>query len=48
MTDDSNPLGRRERNTLDKLARITKAAGELFQERRVDDVTTQKIRPRRP
>jgi AcrR family transcriptional regulator len=41
MTADTRPLGRRERNKLDKLARITAAAGELFAERGVDDVTTQ-------
>lgn len=43
MTADTRPLGRRERNKLDKLARITAAAGELFAERGVDDVTTQEI-----
>ncbi|KJL47411.1 Bacterial regulatory protein, tetR family [Microbacterium hydrocarbonoxydans] len=43
MTTDTRPLGRRERNKLDKLARITAAAGELFAERGVDDVTTQEI-----
>lgn len=46
MTVDSRPLGRRERNKLDKLARITTAAGELFAERGVDDVTTQEIADR--
>ncbi|MFK4852136.1 TetR/AcrR family transcriptional regulator [Microbacterium sp. ZW T6_19] len=43
MTADTHPIGRRERNKLDKLARITAAAGELFAERGVDDVTTQEI-----
>jgi len=46
MTVDSRPLGRRERNKLDKLQRITAAAGELFAERGVDDVTTQEIADR--
>jgi len=46
MTVDSRPLGRRERNKLDKLERITTAAGELFAERGVDDVTTQEIADR--
>lgn len=46
MTIDSRPLGRRERNKLDKLERITTAAGELFAERGVDDVTTQEIADR--
>lgn len=46
MTVDTRPLGRRERNKLDKLARITSAAGELFAERGVDDVTTQEIADR--
>jgi AcrR family transcriptional regulator len=35
--------GRRERNKQDKLARITAAAGQLFTERGVDEVTTQEI-----
>ena len=43
MTVDTRSLGRRERNKLDKLERITAAAGELFAERGVDDVTTQEI-----
>lgn len=46
MTIGSRNLGRRERNKLDKLARITVAAGELFEERGVDDVTTQEIADR--
>jgi TetR/AcrR family transcriptional regulator len=46
MTVDSRPLGRRERNKLVKLERITAAAGELFAERGVDDVTTQEIADR--
>jgi len=37
------PLGRRERNKLDKLDRITSAARELFTEHGVDEVTTQQI-----
>jgi TetR/AcrR family transcriptional regulator len=46
MTVDARPLGRRERNKLDKLERITAAAGALFAERGVDDVTTQEIADR--
>ena len=46
MTVESRTLGRRERNKLDKLARITAAAGELFAERGVDEVTTQEIADR--
>jgi len=46
MTVESRLLGRRERNKLDKLARITAAAGELFAERGVDEVTTQEIADR--
>lgn len=42
-TSDSAPLGRRERNKQQKLARITEAAGELFSRHGVDDVTTQQI-----
>lgn len=38
--------GRRERNKQEKLARITAAAGELFLEHGVDDVTTQQIADR--
>ncbi|MEJ3750666.1 TetR/AcrR family transcriptional regulator [Actinomycetes bacterium KLBMP 9797] len=37
------PVGRRERNKQEKLDRITAAAGELFAERGVDEVTTQQI-----
>ena len=39
----SPPLGRRERNKQAKLERITVAAGALFAEHGVDDVTTQQI-----
>ena len=39
----SQPVGRRERNKQAKLDRITAAAGELFAERGVDEVTTQEI-----
>ncbi|GAB3297499.1 TetR/AcrR family transcriptional regulator [Pseudoclavibacter terrae] len=46
MATEARPLGRRERNKLDKLERITAAAGELFAERGVDDVTTQEIADR--
>ncbi|MGO2751026.1 MAG: TetR/AcrR family transcriptional regulator [Pseudoclavibacter sp.] len=46
MITDARPMGRRERNKLDKLERITAAAGELFAERGVDDVTTQEIADR--
>jgi AcrR family transcriptional regulator len=46
MTIDTRTLGRRERNKLDKLERITTAAAELFAERGVDDVTTQEIADR--
>ncbi|PPG37984.1 TetR/AcrR family transcriptional regulator [Pseudoclavibacter sp. RFBA6] len=46
MTTDARPMGRRERNKLDKLERIMAAAGELFAERGVDDVTTQEIADR--
>ncbi len=46
MSIDDRTIGRRERNKLDKLARITAAAGELFAERGVDDVTTQEIADR--
>jgi AcrR family transcriptional regulator len=38
--------GRRERNKQEKLARITAAAGQLFTERGVDEVTTQEIADR--
>ena len=37
------PLGRRERQKQDKLARITAAASELFAKHGVDEVTTQQI-----
>ncbi|MFI5719502.1 TetR/AcrR family transcriptional regulator [Nocardia sp. NPDC051750] len=37
------PVGRRERNKQQKLDRITAAAGELFAEYGVDEVTTQQI-----
>jgi len=46
MAVDSEPIGRRERNRLDKLTRIVEAAGELFEERGVDDVTTKEIADR--
>jgi AcrR family transcriptional regulator len=39
----TEPLGRRERNKLAKLERITAAASELFAEHGVDEVTTQQI-----
>ena len=39
----SQPVGRRERNKQDKLDRIIAAAGELFAEHGVDEVTTQQI-----
>jgi AcrR family transcriptional regulator len=39
----SKSPGRRERNKQEKLDRITAAAGELFAERGVDEVTTQEI-----
>jgi TetR/AcrR family transcriptional regulator len=40
------PVGRRERNKLEKLERITAAASELFAEHGVDEVTTQQIADR--
>lgn len=43
MPESSPPLGRRERNKQAKLDRIVAAAGELFSEYGVDDVTTQQI-----
>lgn len=43
MPEISPPLGRRERNKQAKLDRIVAAAGELFAEYGVDDVTTQQI-----
>jgi len=46
MTVGSEPVGRRERNRLDKLTRIIEAAGQLFEERGVDDVTTKEIADR--
>lgn len=46
MTAETRPLGRRERNKLDKLARITAAAAALFAERGVEEVTTQQIADR--
>lgn len=42
----STSPGRRERNKQEKLARITEAAGALFTERGVDEVTTQEIAER--
>jgi len=43
MPVTSAPAGRRERNKQEKLDRIVAAAGELFAEYGVDDVTTQQI-----
>lgn len=43
MPETPPPLGRRERNKQAKLDRIVAAAGELFSEHGVDDVTTQQI-----
>ncbi len=43
MPVTSTPAGRRERNKQEKLDRIVAAAGELFAEHGVDDVTTQQI-----
>jgi AcrR family transcriptional regulator len=43
MSLASQPVGRRERNKQQKLQRIIAAAGELFAEHGVDDVTTQQI-----
>lgn len=43
MSVAPQPIGRRERNKQHKLERIVAAAGELFAERGVDDVTTQQI-----
>jgi AcrR family transcriptional regulator len=43
MPVTSTPAGRRERNKQEKLDRIAAAAGELFAEHGVDDVTTQQI-----
>ena len=46
MSPDPAPVGRRERNKQEKLDRITAAAGDLFDERGIDDVTTQEIADR--
>ncbi|MBP1325020.1 AcrR family transcriptional regulator [Leucobacter exalbidus] len=43
MTFTAPALGRRERNKLEKLERITAAATELFATHSVDEVTTQQI-----
>lgn len=43
MPPRSQPIGRRERNKLDKLERIIAAARQLFDEHGVDAVTTQQI-----
>ncbi|MEU1981808.1 helix-turn-helix domain-containing protein [Nocardia sp. NPDC019395] len=43
MSFAPQPVGRRERNKQQKLDRITAAAGELFAEYGVDEVTTQQI-----
>lgn len=43
MPSTPTPLGRRERNKQAKLDRIVAAAGELFSEHGVEDVTTQQI-----
>ncbi|MWB98412.1 TetR/AcrR family transcriptional regulator [Agromyces seonyuensis] len=43
MQTPSSSTGRRERNRLDKLERITAAARELFAARGVDEVTTQQV-----
>jgi AcrR family transcriptional regulator len=43
MSFAPQPVGRRERNKQQKLDRITAAAGELFAEFGVDEVTTQQI-----
>lgn len=43
MSVATPPLGRRERQKQDKLARITAAASELFAKHGVDEVTTQQI-----
>lgn len=43
MSPTSPPVGRRERNKQEKLERIMAAAGALFADRGVDDVTTQEI-----
>jgi AcrR family transcriptional regulator len=46
MSVAPRPVGRRERNKQQKLERIMAAAGELFAEHGVDDVTTQQIAER--
>ena len=46
MSVDTPPAGRRERNKQLKLERIMAAAGELFAEHGVDEVTTQQIAER--
>lgn len=46
MPTTPSPAGRRERNKQQKLDRIVAAAGELFAERGVDEVTTQEIADR--
>lgn len=46
MSTATQPLGRRERAKQEKLERIMAAAGELFAEHGVDDVTTQQIAER--
>ena len=46
MSVGSQTAGRRERNKQEKLDRIMAAAGELFAERGVDEVTTQQIADR--
>ena len=46
MSVTSRSVGRRERNKQVKLERITAAAGELFAEHGVDEVTTQQIADR--
>lgn len=43
MSVATPPLGRRERQKQDKLARITAAASELFAKHGVEEVTTQQI-----
>lgn len=46
MSVAPRPVGRRERNKQQKLERIMAAAGELFAEHGVDEVTTQQIAER--
>jgi len=46
MNPTAAPLGRRERNKLEKRERILAAASDLFAERGVDEVTTQEIAER--